>query len=323
MSAAVRGHRPDRAARAARSRRPPPHARRGTAAARVRGLADRPAEPGAVRAADRRDARRAASPRWSPSSTSTTSSGQRHARPRRRRPAARDRGERLRNALRAGDTVARLGGDEFAILARGARRAATLLVERLFEVLAAPGHARGQAPAPARQRRHRHHRRRRRPAAQRRPRDVRRQGRRQQPLAVFTDDMHAHALERLDAASSSSARSRTTSSSCTTSRSSTSTRPRRRLRGAGALAAPDARPARPGRVHPAGRGDRPDRADRPLGAARGLPPGRDVGGRAVPERQRLGLPVRAARLRGRGRARAARRGLVRRRGSCSRSPRPR
>ena len=26
-------------------------------------------------------------------------------------------GERLRNALRAGDTVARLGGDEFAILA--------------------------------------------------------------------------------------------------------------------------------------------------------------------------------------------------------------
>ena len=54
-------------------------------------------------------------------------------------------------------------------------------------------------------------------------------------------------------------------------------RPRRRLRGAGALAAPDARPARPGRVHPARRGDRPDRAAGPLGPARGLPPGRRRG----------------------------------------------
>ena len=48
---------------------------------------------------------------------------QRLARPRRRRPpAARSAGERLRNALRAGDTVARLGGDEFAILAHDADR---------------------------------------------------------------------------------------------------------------------------------------------------------------------------------------------------------
>ena len=45
-------------------------------------------------------------------------------------------------------------------------------------------------------------------------------------------------------------------------------------RGAAALAPPDARPDRARRVHPARRGDGPDRADRPLGAARGLPPGR-------------------------------------------------
>ncbi|HET6547110.1 MAG TPA: EAL domain-containing protein [Solirubrobacter sp.] len=46
-------------------------------------------------------------------------------------------GERLRGALRAGDTVARLGGDEFALLARGDLDPA-LLVDRLFDVLAAP-----------------------------------------------------------------------------------------------------------------------------------------------------------------------------------------
>ena len=45
-------------------------------------------------------------------------------------------GERLRHALRAEDTVARLGGDEFAILAPGADE--QILVERLFDVLAAP-----------------------------------------------------------------------------------------------------------------------------------------------------------------------------------------
>jgi diguanylate cyclase (GGDEF)-like protein len=46
-------------------------------------------------------------------------------------------GERLRHALRQGDTVARLGGDEFAILAPGAGDP-QILVDRLFEVLAAP-----------------------------------------------------------------------------------------------------------------------------------------------------------------------------------------
>jgi diguanylate cyclase (GGDEF)-like protein len=46
-------------------------------------------------------------------------------------------GERLRHALRAGDTVARLGGDEFAVLALGAYDAQTL-VDRLFDVLSAP-----------------------------------------------------------------------------------------------------------------------------------------------------------------------------------------
>ena len=46
-------------------------------------------------------------------------------------------GERLRKALRAGDLVARLGGDEFAILARDVADV-DALVERLFDVLAAP-----------------------------------------------------------------------------------------------------------------------------------------------------------------------------------------
>ncbi len=45
--------------------------------------------------------------------------------------------DRLRHALRAGDTVARLGGDEFAILAPGADDTEAL-VARLFGVLAAP-----------------------------------------------------------------------------------------------------------------------------------------------------------------------------------------
>jgi diguanylate cyclase (GGDEF)-like protein len=46
-------------------------------------------------------------------------------------------GERLRRALRADDTVARLGGDEFAVLAIGDVDS-ELLVDRLFDVLAAP-----------------------------------------------------------------------------------------------------------------------------------------------------------------------------------------
>ncbi len=46
-------------------------------------------------------------------------------------------GERLANALRTSDTVARLGGDEFAVLAVGADDP-DALVDRLFNVLAAP-----------------------------------------------------------------------------------------------------------------------------------------------------------------------------------------
>ena len=46
-------------------------------------------------------------------------------------------GERLRNALREGDTVARLGGDEFAVLALNVSDVEAL-VARLFDVLAAP-----------------------------------------------------------------------------------------------------------------------------------------------------------------------------------------
>ena len=167
--------------------------------ARVRGLADRAPEPRAVRAADRRDAGRgepAVVAFLDLDDFKQVNDSLGHA--------AGDRlleicGERLRNALRAEDTVARLGGDEFAILARGARRPRRCSSTRLFDVLAAPGDARGQAPAPARQR-----------SASPPPTsgdDLLRnadlamyaaKAAGTNRYAVFTDDMHVHALARLD-----------------------------------------------------------------------------------------------------------------------------
>ncbi len=60
-------------------------------------------------------------------------------------------GERLRNALRAGDTVARLGGDEFAVLAAGRERPRGVRLAPVRRARRAR-HARGQAAAPARRR---------------------------------------------------------------------------------------------------------------------------------------------------------------------------
>jgi diguanylate cyclase (GGDEF)-like protein len=106
-------------------------------------------------------------------------------------------GERLRNALRADDTVARLGGDEFAILAHGAREP-DVVVERLFAVLAAPVmlegkrlHLRASVGI----------------ASTDSGDDLLRnadlamyaaKGAGTNRYAVYTDDMHVHALARLD-----------------------------------------------------------------------------------------------------------------------------
>jgi diguanylate cyclase (GGDEF)-like protein len=106
-------------------------------------------------------------------------------------------GERLRNALRAEDTVARLGGDEFAILVRGASEP-DLVVERLFDVLATPVllegkrlHLRASVGVATTDSGH----------------DLLRnadlamyaaKAAGTNRYAVFTDDMHVHALARLD-----------------------------------------------------------------------------------------------------------------------------
>ena len=93
-----------------------------------------------------------------------------------------------------------------------------------------------------------------------------------------------------------------------------------RGRGAGALAAPRARPADAGRVHPARRAHRADpRADRPRPRRRPAPVPRMVGGRPAADRRRQHQRPRPARLaiprRGRGDAAA----LERRPRGCSSS----
>jgi diguanylate cyclase (GGDEF)-like protein len=106
-------------------------------------------------------------------------------------------GERLRRALRAGDTVARLGGDEFAVLAGGDVEP-EVLVERLFDVLAEPVtlegkrlHLRASIGI----------------ASTQTGSDLLRnadlamyaaKAAGTNRFAIFTDDMHVHALARLD-----------------------------------------------------------------------------------------------------------------------------
>ena len=99
--------------------------------------------------------------------------------------------------------------------------------------------------------------------------------------AVFTDDMHVHAVERLD-------RREQLERAIENEELVLHYQPivdldLGRVAGFEALVRwqhPIARLPRPRRVHPPGRGDRPDRAAGPLGPARGRPPGRAVGGRA-------------------------------------------
>ena len=142
-------------------------------------------------------------------------------------------------------------------------------------------------------------------------------------FAIFTDDMHVNAVARLD-------RREQLERAIENEELVLHYQPivdldLGRVAGFEALVRwqhPDPRLPRPGRVHPARRGDRPDRPAGPLGPARGRPPGRDVGRRPVPERQRRGRPARAARLRRRGRPGARPTAASTPRAWCWKSPNP-
>ena len=102
-------------------------------------------------------------------------------------------------------------------------------------------------------------------------------------FAVFTDDMHVHAVARLD-------RREQLERAIENEELVLHYQPivdldLGRVAGFEALVRwqhPTRGLLGPGEFIPLGRGDRADRAARPLGPARGLPPGRAVGGRAVP-----------------------------------------
>ena len=236
-------------------------------------------------------------------------------------------GSRLTEVVRTSDTVARLGGDEFVVLAEvESDEEAFEIAERIAQVWEQPfavasgevfcsasvGIAVGrEAQAPAKMLREadaamyrakarrpralgdvrRGHAPRRVRAPAHRVRPAPRAGARRVPRPLPADLRHRHAAAD-------------------------------RRRGARALAAPDPRGRRPGRVHPAGRGDGPHRAAGALGAR--ARPGRGGRlGRALPRRpdarrgQRLRPAARAPRVPARG-PRGAR-GLQ----PAARAPRPR
>ena len=100
--------------------------------------------------------------------------------------------QRISGALRADDTAARLGGDEFAALIENVQDPGAVeeTAERILAALAEPIHRRRRPAARRGQHRHHHHAggaHRRRTAAPGRPRAVRRQGRRQEPVAPLSE----------------------------------------------------------------------------------------------------------------------------------------
>ena len=157
---------------------------------------------------------------------------------------------------------------------------------------------------------------RRRPAAQRRPGDVPRQGARARAATSSSSrSMHA-AVRRAAGARDRPASGRSSATSCarTTSRSSTSRpagRPASRRWCAGSTPTRGDRAA--GRVHPAGRGDRADRARSAAGCST-RPAARSPPGRRVPARRRSASAVNVS-------ARQLREPELRRRGRGGAAPR--
>ena len=194
---------------------------------------------------------------------------------------------RLLAVLRESDTVCRLGGDQFAILLDDVRSAADVAskAQALLDEFEAPFDVGG--PRAVHHAEHRHHagaarcRRRRDAPAQRRHRDVRRQGTRPQYLEVLQrrhvgahEGIAAHReraaardrCRRTHAALPAAVVHRAAAASCASNRCCAGT-------------PPNSAPCRAVGLHPHRREVRPDRADRRMGAAQGLRPDRRLAGR--------------------------------------------
>ena len=192
--------------------------------------------------------------------------------------------ERLRASLREDDLAARMGGDEFAVLLEHAptpveaERAAERVLGALLAPLSVEGHVvrvRASIGVALASRGVEHGR----PAAaQRRPRDVRRQGRRagraarSSRRAWYDAELARHALVKRPARGPRARPDQAVLPAAGRARQ----RPHLGGRGARALASPAARPAPARALHRAGRGDRPDQRARPRHAAGGLPAGRGL-----------------------------------------------
>ncbi len=239
----------------------------------------------------------------------------------------RDIGERLLGNLRTADTAARLGGDEFAVLLEdGGEEGMTAadVAERILSMLDEPFLLDETEVFVRREHRHLGRGARRRAGerrgapAERRRRDVPREGEGQEPLPAVRAGDARHRAEAPGAEGRAAARAGARRVPALLSAGDRA-RDRQGLgrRGADPLVPPGARDGAAARLHPARGGDRAHRADRPLGPEGGLPlrgraPGAlPAGGAAAHGRE----PVCAAG----GADRAGRRGAADPRGHRARS----